>query len=97
MSTAVRLENWSVCVREDPYCPPELLTQHLQGEAYGHPRFPDGERVTTTPIVRVSPEGIVATASGSRYQLGAVNPDYEAQYPNALNRVRLNAPAQGHS
>ena len=79
----LRLEQWSV-VRK-PYATPES-GGHLHGRAYGHPRFDDGEWVTTSPITAVE-GGIATTLSGSQYELGEVDPQYEAAFPNARERL----------
>lgn len=42
------------------------------GRAYGHPRFADGERVITSPIVELR-DGRVVTHSGTFYELGQVD------------------------
>lgn len=82
----MKLENWSiVSVNFSPYTPPELLPKALHGLVYGNPKFADGEEVTTTPIAGVR-DGKAVTRSGSVYELGTVNPNYEAQYPGARER-----------
>lgn len=69
---------WSITGNPNPYCPPELQTVHLSGAVTGHPRFEDGERITTSPIVGFDPDTqIVTTRSGSQYKLGLdVSPSY---------------------
>lgn len=83
----MKLENWSVVVLDfSPYTAPEALPKGLHGFVYGNPKFADGDEVTTTAIVGTR-EGRVLTRSGSEYELGEVDPDYEAQFPNARSRV----------
>ena len=94
-----RLERWSlVNLAASPWQPPEVGVQGLHGRVYGHPRFEDGDEVTTTRVVKVeveklyAPDGVscciaVLTASGSRYTLGEVDPGYEAAFPNARERL----------
>ena len=72
----VRLEDWIViAVAGTIDATPEKEVRILFGSAYGHPRFPDGESVRTTPIAGPSffsdEEGchVVATAS-RQYALG---------------------------
>jgi len=43
----VTLKNWYVTSTGDPYTPPEFLSLVLNGDAYGHPKFPDGHTATT--------------------------------------------------
>ncbi len=82
----MRLENWSVFSDANPYQAPELGRKYLQGYVLGHPSFNDGEHVHTTAIVAAE-DGVIVTASGSRYELGEVDPGYEAQYPGARERL----------
>jgi hypothetical protein len=86
-----RLENWCVTPLEmSPYTPPECQAHGLHGTVYGHPRFFDGDEITTTECASLRTEGdnvIVITRSGSEYLLGQVDPGYEKAYPNARERV----------
>ena len=82
-----KLESWSVIAGEvSPYTAPELIRPKLHGKVYGHPRFTDGDEVTTSPFLRAEGE-VIITASGTRYELGEVDPQYEKTYPNARERV----------
>ena len=81
------LENWSmVAIIEDPYKAPELMQFALRGVVYGHLRFNDGVRVLTSNIIGVDGK-IVLTRSGSRYELGTVDAEYEELFPDAFNRL----------
>ena len=81
------LENWAVVMLQTaPYQAPEQAACALSGQVYGHPCFPPGEFVTTSPIVKVE-DACVLTRSGSRYELGEPAADYEAAYPNAKQRL----------
>ena len=84
----LRLEQWSIINTGSPYAGPELVSQRLHGRVYGHPRFDDGEWVTTSPIKAVE-DGVVTTYSGSQYELGEVDPQYEVAFPNAHERLNL--------
>jgi hypothetical protein len=54
---------------------PETQDPKLSGEVYGHDRFPDGDNITTSTIIKV--EGnVVNTFSGSKYELGQPSADY---------------------
>lgn len=73
----VRIENWSVGDHPDDWhIPPEVRPRVLRGVVYGHPRKPDGSRVRTNNIVK-SVGRFVETASGTVYQLGEVDPEYD--------------------
>ena len=83
----MRMENWSVVFGEvDPYTPPELATTHLRGKVYGHDRFTDGEVILTSAITGVCGDHVITT-SGSAYELGEPDPEYEYLFPDAKNRV----------
>lgn len=83
----IRMENWSVCYYPtDPYGSPEQCTAILRGQVYGHPRFSEGQNISTSSIVGKIDDK-VATASGSVYILGEVDPNYEKLFPNARKRL----------
>ena len=86
----IRLENWSlVCANPDPYQPPEAQVQSMHGNVYGHARFQDGDEITTTPIKRINvvDASLLVHTRNSVYELGSVDPQYEAAYPNARARL----------
>lgn len=74
MNDIFKLENWGL-VEENK----------LHGQVYNHPNFENGSWVTTSRIVGVKNK-IVITYSGSHYDLGKVNDEYERLFPNAANR-----------
>lgn len=81
------LKNWSVVnPNPDPYKAPELQKGCLHGEVYGHPRFEDGHRITTSSIVGLDGDYIL-TYSGSEYELGDVDSEYEKIYPDVRERL----------
>ena len=82
----MRLENW--VVEGNPYAAPEMHLCLLNGEVYGHPseRFPDGKRIAISRVVAVQGESVV-TRSGSVYDLGEPDPDYEKAFPGAKARA----------
>jgi hypothetical protein len=87
-----KLEKWSLCCdAPDPYKAPEQQQQqqipHLQGFVYNHPNFKDGDPLTTSRIVKME-NGLVVTRSGSKYELGEVDPEWEKLFPNAAERFK---------
>ena len=81
----MRLENWSIV--HGAYKAPEQRG-YLIGDVYGHPTRPDGRRVRTSVIVAVDPIAeAVKTYSGSIYELGEADPDYEKAFPGARERL----------
>ena len=88
------LKNWSVFSNDNDFLPPELQVFRLQGNAYGHPRFNDGDPVNTSRIVKITDKGTykeAETYSGSVYELHRedVDPECEKQFPNYYERLKL--------
>ena len=85
----VTLENWYISSTGDPYTPPEAVSLILNGDAYGHPRFPDGHTITTTSVVGVPflatalplkksiRDGMIIETRNTFYKLTGVCPKYE--------------------
>ncbi len=90
----MRIENWAVVFPPSisPYTPPELLKQSLQGEVFGHPKCNDGRRITTSSIVGKNNRNEILTYSGGTYELGQIDPAYEAQFPGAKNKLLSSLP-----
>jgi hypothetical protein len=85
----IQLKNWSFTIRgSDPYKAPEQCIPVLQGNVYGHsnPKHHDGKFITTSKLVGKR-NGLVVTQSGSEYELGDVDPNYDKLYPNAKERL----------
>ena len=83
----ITLENWGIVTNATPYMAPEMITSSLHGLVSGHPRAElNGKYIHTSPIVGLE-NGCIVTKSGSRYVLGNVAPEYEAEYPNARERL----------
>ena len=78
----MRLENWAVVIK-DPYVAPELQTPCLAGEVYGSEKFADGTSITTSGIVGAEGNNTILTHSGSRYELGGIDPEYGKRFPEA--------------
>lgn len=91
----MRLKDWSVTSDVDVrFAAPEMMHFHLQGNAYGHPRFNDGDSVTTSRIIKINDKGDykeAITRSGSVYELYKEDVDTEAekQFPNYYERLKL--------
>ena len=82
----VKIDNWSFVEvtwrgsRRDPYeyeFAPPTLGSTLHGKVTGHLRIEDGHRAHTTALVDIPALGALTTASGTQYELGKINPDYE--------------------
>lgn len=88
----MKLNQWSIVAPLDPYKAPEQISVNLYGIVEGHPEHKDGRDITTSRIVGKTPEGHVRTRSGSTYELGDVDPAYEAEYPGARERLMETLP-----
>lgn len=80
-----RLENWSLV--DEPYSAPEENRIRLAGTVYDREGFQDGEKVITSRPKQVTEDDKVVTFTGSIYELGEVDPEYEKLYPNARERL----------
>ena len=80
-----KLENWSFTITSDPYIAPECQQKLLAGEVYGHPKFSDGHKVTTSAVFDVDWEKRIAYCAHREYELGTVNPKF-------VEWVRTNCP-----
>jgi len=62
-SQTIRIENWEVITL------PWESRHSLQGEVFGHPRYPNGKRVTTS-VLKDLHDDVAVTNSGTVYLLG---------------------------
>jgi hypothetical protein len=76
MKPTVKLENWYVAsdVIWNPYRAPELRKYVLFGEAYHHPKFEDGDKIYSSPIIDI--EGRVITTQNTIYILASADAAY---------------------
>jgi hypothetical protein len=85
----IQLKNWSFTANgDDGYKAPEQLIPCLQGNVYGHPnpKHHDGKFIVTSKLIGKR-NGLAITQSGSEYELGDVDPNYEKAFPNAKDRL----------
>tara|TARA_Y100000310_G_C20029021_1_gene510918 strand:- start:68 stop:373 length:306 start_codon:yes stop_codon:yes gene_type:complete len=79
----IYMDNWSFGFQHcgDPYQPPEVGHQVLQGEVNGHPDFPDGTQIHTSRAIRTevweNNELVVITKSGTEYHLKEKSAEYK--------------------
>lgn len=81
----LRLENWAY-VYTNQYYPKSVQQPRFTGQVYNHPHHVDGTIVTTSPMIAFK-DGIFKSRSGNLYELGQPKSDYEAMFPNALQRM----------
>jgi hypothetical protein len=76
----IRIENWAVVgLPIDPYKPPEQgVILVLKGQVYGHPKFPDGSELVTSPIMHA--DGRCVATVNHDYLLGTVELQYKDWY-----------------
>lgn len=85
----MKLENWSFTAKgNDGFKAPEQLIPCLQGNVFGHsnPKNHDGKFIATSRLMGKR-NGRVVTQTGSEYELGEVDPNYEKAFPNARERL----------
>jgi hypothetical protein len=77
------MENWAILGDDNGL--------FLNGNVYGHPLHGDGRQITTPLIVRryLDDQGVPVYVAKNKavYQLGKINPDYEADFPQSLQRI----------
>jgi hypothetical protein len=68
----IQLKNWWI------------TNQCLEGNVYGHPngKHHDGKFIITSKLIGKR-NNLVVTQSGSEYELGEVDSNYEKAFPNA--------------
>lgn len=84
-----KLDKWSVVAHPDdrtPFTPPESVRPCLHGIVTGHPHKEDGTSITTSMIQERLSDGRIRTEN-TVYELGDVEPEYEKQFPGAVDRV----------
>lgn len=83
----ILLSPWAVVSPADPYTAPECRVPLLSGDAFGHPRFPDGKNITTSTPIGKDAKDNIHTKSGSVYQLGDPATAYAEQFPDCRRRL----------
>lgn len=92
-NTPVTLRDWFVQAQpSDPFKAPEQVVKYLTGNVEGHPKFEDGDKVSTSAIVDA--EGsIITVASGRKYLLeGPPLPEWVAWMEENSVAFNLEAP-----
>jgi hypothetical protein len=76
-----------VCIAvSEPHHPPEYAK--LYGKVFGHPNYEDGEGIFPSVPIAFDEESRVFTGySGRQYKLESIDPGYEKEFPNALDRI----------
>lgn len=88
--SVILLDGWSIAEVKIFYCSPESSIIRFRGKCFGHPLIPNNLMVLTTPIVSYeeTPCGyLFMTSRGRVYRLGAIDPEYNSLFPDALNRM----------
>lgn len=90
---SIRLEAWSLIDRQpgDFLRLPERAVVCLHGRCFGHPDFPNGHVITTSPVKGRDGEFVVVE-SGKRYELGDATASYAVLVPNAKARLLAQLP-----
>ena len=80
--SVVLIDSWALVAKRQQAAQNNLAQIHLRGIVYRHAEYPDGSEITTSRIVHRHGEQLV-TENGTHYELGKVNPEYNARFPNA--------------
>ena len=91
------LKDWAIVESpktvENKYLAPELRKYYLIGHVYGHPKFSDGRRITTSRIMDYRMNTRIITTRNTNYQLENPRDDYkrfvEKNNPNWTYRYLL--------
>jgi len=96
MGKIVRIEGWRVISRETGCdVPPEKSKgARICGNFFGHPQISPGGPATTSCIVSAGQEEGVIVCESRPYQLGKVDPQYEAKFPRARERLLRSLPSE---
>ncbi len=84
------LDLWYACTTY-PFSAPEATVGRISGCVF-HSKFEPGSHITVSPIVGICGD-LVRSRTGTIYRLGRILPDYEKQFPNALERMQRVLPA----
>ena len=73
-SRVCRLSNWSLRLSGSLQQRGAVI---LTGQAFGHPHFPDGTQIATSPLELIlrTADGDLAVTQNSMYELSTVHPD----------------------
>ena len=71
----VHLDDWAIVGEANPYQAPECRVMQLTGKVYNHPRFSNGEVVTTSRVV--SSSGTTVETYNTTYDLGRMSEEYK--------------------
>ena len=74
----VHLDDWAIVGEANPYQAPECRVMQLTGKVYNHPRFSDGEVVTTSRVV--SSSGTTVETHKKTYDLGRIAEEYKERW-----------------
>ena len=74
----VRIEKWRLLEGSDADVTAPQIGFRLRGHVYGHPTYKDGEKLTTSEVLKV--EGNIVVCKSRRYLLG----DPSLEWVNAL-------------
>ena len=70
-----RIDEWAIVGVFSPYQAPECREMRMTGKVYNHPRFSDGEVVTTSRVV--SSSGTTVETYNTTYDLGRMSEEYK--------------------
>jgi len=87
-----RIEDWAIVGEANPYQAPELREMRITGKVYNHPRFDDGEVVTTSPVLASA--GNTVETQNTTYDLGTMSEKYKEWCSSMGIDVDFSAPVK---
>jgi hypothetical protein len=71
-----RIEDWNIIESSDSDCTAQKMSFRLRGQVYGHPKYADGVKITTSHISAV--DGLLTLCKNRVYLMGQPSSQYLA-------------------
>ena len=69
-----RIEDWNIIESSDSDCTAQKMSFRLRGQVYGHPKYADGVKITTSHISAV--DGLLTLCKNRVYLMGEPSTQY---------------------
>lgn len=69
-----RIEDWNIVESSDSDCTAQRMSFRLRGQVYGHPKYADGVKITTSHISAV--DGLLTLCKNRVYLMGEPSNQY---------------------
>lgn len=74
LSEFARIEDWNIVESSDSDCTAQRMSFRLRGQVYGHPKYADGVKITTSHISAV--DGALTLCKNRIYLMGEPSQQY---------------------